>query len=154
MVVKRSGDRVPFDREKVLEGLRSATKNRPVDESQLDELVGAIEERLRSEGADAVTSERIGREVLEGLRELDRGGLPPLRQRLQGLRGPCRLHPRGRPAAQVHRAQARPQLTAAAQAVSSATASPNTSVWRSTSAAVWPATSAPCCGTASAGCRG
>ena len=71
VVVKRSGDRVPFDREKVLEGLRAATKNRPVEEAQLDELVGAIEERLRSEGADVVTSERIGREVLEGLRELD-----------------------------------------------------------------------------------
>ena len=71
VVVKRSGDRVPFDREKVLEGLRAATKNRPVEEAQLDELVGTIEERLRSEGADVVTSERIGREVLEGLRELD-----------------------------------------------------------------------------------
>ncbi len=70
-VVKRSGDRVPFDREKILLGLRAATKNRPVGFPDLERLAGAIEDQLRLEGADVVPSERIGREVLDGLRELD-----------------------------------------------------------------------------------
>jgi transcriptional repressor NrdR len=70
-VVKRSGDRVPFDRAKILGGLRAATKNRPVEERQLEALAAAIEERFRLEGGDLLPSERIGLEVLEGLRELD-----------------------------------------------------------------------------------
>lgn len=70
LVVKRSGERVPFDRSKVIAGLESATKARPVAPAQLEELANAVEEELRLQGGDVPSSE-IGRVVLERLRDLD-----------------------------------------------------------------------------------
>ena len=69
-VVKRSGERVPFDRAKVVAGLVAATKARPVDEGQLEDLANAVEEELRLQGSEVASSE-IGRVVLERLRDLD-----------------------------------------------------------------------------------
>lgn len=70
LVVKRSGQRVPFDRSKIVAGVRAAAKNRPVGDEALDALGSEIEETLRLEGAE-VTSEQIGRAVLDRLRTLD-----------------------------------------------------------------------------------
>jgi len=69
-VVKRGREREPFDRAKLVAGVRAATKNRPVSEVQLEELAQQVEEALRGEGVE-LTSEQIGRAVLERLRELD-----------------------------------------------------------------------------------
>jgi len=69
-VLKRGGQREPFDRVKVVAGVRAATKNRPVSEEQLDTLALEVEESLRHLGAE-VSSQQIGVAVLEGLRELD-----------------------------------------------------------------------------------
>ena len=70
VVLKRSGVREPFDRGKVVAGIRSAAKNRPVDTAGMEALAAEVEERLRIEGNE-VTSERVGRSVLDGLRSLD-----------------------------------------------------------------------------------
>lgn len=70
MVVKRSGDREPYDRTKVILGLMAATKARPVEPAQLEDLATAVEESLRMEGAE-VPSNEVGRSVLERLRDLD-----------------------------------------------------------------------------------
>ena len=70
LVVKRSGDRVPFDRAKIEAGVQSAAKGRPVDAAQMAELAVEVEEILRMEGPE-VPSERIGLAVLDRLRELD-----------------------------------------------------------------------------------
>ncbi len=70
VVVKRSGQRVPFDRNKIVSGIRAAAKNRPVGGEAMDALGVEIEETLRLEGPEAST-ERIGRAVLDRLRELD-----------------------------------------------------------------------------------
>jgi transcriptional repressor NrdR len=70
LVVKRSGAREPFSRAKVVEGVRAATKNRPVEGEQLEALALAVEESVRLDGPE-ITSERIGLAVLERLRELD-----------------------------------------------------------------------------------
>jgi len=69
-VVKRSGDRQPFDRAKVVAGLGAAAKARPVSPEQLDELATAVEEALRLQGSEVASSE-VGRAVLERLRDLD-----------------------------------------------------------------------------------
>jgi transcriptional repressor NrdR len=69
-VLKRSGQREPFDRAKVVAGMRAATKNRPVSEDALDALAQDVEDALRGAGAD-VTSQQIGLAVLERLREVD-----------------------------------------------------------------------------------
>jgi transcriptional repressor NrdR len=70
LVVKRSGDREPFSREKLVAGMQSAAKNRPVTVEQMETLASEVEEAIRSRGGQA-TSEEIGQSVLERLRELD-----------------------------------------------------------------------------------
>src|SRR5437868_2199468 len=70
MVVKRSGDREPFDRSKVVAGVRAATKNRPVGAEAMETLVGEVEEAVRLVGLEA-TSQQIGVAVLDRLRRLD-----------------------------------------------------------------------------------
>lgn len=70
LVVKRSGDREPFDRSKVIAGLVAATKSRPVGPAQLAELAVAVEESARLEGSE-VSTEAVGRAVLDRLREVD-----------------------------------------------------------------------------------
>jgi transcriptional repressor NrdR len=69
-VAKRSGLREPFDRTKIVAGLRAATKNRPVTSDQLEALASSVEDHCRLEGGE-VTSESVGLAVLERLRELD-----------------------------------------------------------------------------------
>lgn len=70
VVVKRSGAAMPFDRQRVVTGLQAAAKNRPLTIEQLETLASDVEEHVRLEGAET-TSERIGRAVLDRLRELD-----------------------------------------------------------------------------------
>jgi transcriptional repressor NrdR len=70
MVVKRSGLREPFDRSKVILGLRSATKNRPVTEAQLDAVAQWVEDAMRESGAEP-TTQQVGLAVLERLSSLD-----------------------------------------------------------------------------------
>ena len=70
VVVKRSGDRESFDADKVIAGLTLATKGRPVEADDLDRVAAAVGEALRAEGNE-VSSDQVGRVVLEHLRELD-----------------------------------------------------------------------------------
>lgn len=69
-VVKRSGDRVPFERRKVEAGVKAAAKGRPLSDDQIAALLDGVEERLRLHGGE-VSSEVIGVSVLDGLRDLD-----------------------------------------------------------------------------------
>jgi len=74
VVVKRSGEREPFAREKVAVGLRLAAKGRPIEADggeALEALITAIEDSVRVGGGPEVTSEAVGRVVLEHLREAD-----------------------------------------------------------------------------------
>jgi transcriptional repressor NrdR len=70
MVVKRSGERQPFDGQKILKGLASAAKGVPVSTEDLELLVDQVEERARVEGPE-VTSEWVGLAVLDRLRAVD-----------------------------------------------------------------------------------
>ncbi len=70
MVVKRSGERQPFDGQKILDGLASAAKGVPVDPDDMELLVDQVEEQARAEGPE-VTSEWVGLAVLERLRVVD-----------------------------------------------------------------------------------
>ncbi len=69
-MVKRSGQRSPFERSKIVTGIRAAAKNRPVSPDALEALGAEIEEALRLEGPE-VSTEQIGRAVLDRLREVD-----------------------------------------------------------------------------------
>ena len=70
VVVKRDGATEPWDREKMVSGIRKALVNRPVTEEQFEALVTKIEERLRRKGPE-ITSQQIGLEVLSNLQKLD-----------------------------------------------------------------------------------
>jgi len=69
-VVKRSGQREPFDRGKLIAGVRAACKNRPVTDEQLQELAQQVEEALRVDTATP-TSQQVGVAVLEQLQSVD-----------------------------------------------------------------------------------
>ena len=70
VVVKRDGTTEPWDREKMVSGIRKALVNRPVTDEQFAALVARVEERLRRKGPE-ITSQRIGLEVLANLQRLD-----------------------------------------------------------------------------------
>lgn len=70
VVVKRSGQREPFDSGKILEGLLAASKGRPVMPDDFESLVVDIEDAARARGSE-ISSEWVGLAVLERLRGLD-----------------------------------------------------------------------------------
>ena len=69
-VVKRNGSREPFERSKVLAGLRSATKNLSIDDAVLESVASEVEEQFRLEGNE-MASDDIGAAVLRRLRSID-----------------------------------------------------------------------------------
>lgn len=69
-VIKRDGVKEPYDREKVVGGIRKSIKNRPVTDAQVQALAERVEETLRRKGPE-VTSQDVGLEVLSHLRRLD-----------------------------------------------------------------------------------
>lgn len=71
LILKRSGVEEPFLRDKVMEGIRRACKNRPVSEAEMAAVVDDVEESMRLDGRRPVPSAEIGREILERLRDLD-----------------------------------------------------------------------------------
>lgn len=71
LIVKRDGRREPFDRHKLLQGIRIACAKRPIAMADIERTVDQIEERLFSLGRAEVRSEVIGEQILEKLKELD-----------------------------------------------------------------------------------
>ncbi len=69
-VRKSDGSRQPFDRSKIVRGVRAAAKGRPVLDEHIEALAESVEETIRMEGSEA-TSARVGHAVLERLREID-----------------------------------------------------------------------------------
>jgi transcriptional repressor NrdR len=71
MVAKRSGRRVPFDRDKLMRSIQVALRKRPVDPERVERLVSGIVRRLESLGESEIKSETIGKLVMEALKMLD-----------------------------------------------------------------------------------
>ena len=72
MVVKKDGRREPFDREKVLAGLRRACEKRPVPTKTLESIVDRVEAMVQESPDREVSTGAIGEFLMERLRELDR----------------------------------------------------------------------------------
>lgn len=70
-VVKRSGRRVPFDRDKLMRSVQIACRKRPVDPERIERMVSGIVRQLESLGEPEITSEQIGESIMEGLKTLD-----------------------------------------------------------------------------------
>ena len=71
MVVKKDGRREPFDRQKILSGLKKACEKRPVSVDLLEAVVGRIEKKIQELGENEVESRIIGEEVMRQLHEVD-----------------------------------------------------------------------------------
>lgn len=71
LVVKKDGRREPFDRMKILGGLRRACEKRPISSEDLERLVDRIERELVETGEKEVASSLVGERIMEALRELD-----------------------------------------------------------------------------------
>lgn len=71
MVLKRSGRRVPFDRDKLMRSIQVALRKRPVDPERVERMVSGIVRRLESLGENEIKSETIGKLVMEALKMLD-----------------------------------------------------------------------------------
>ena len=70
-VVKRSGRRVPFDRDKLMRSVQIALRKRPVDPDRVERMVSTIVRQLESTGESDIPAQTIGNLVMEGLRTLD-----------------------------------------------------------------------------------
>lgn len=71
LVIKKDGRREPFDRMKILSGLRKACQKRPVSEEALENTVSEIEKTLQEKGLKEIPSSIIGEEVMDRLHGLD-----------------------------------------------------------------------------------
>ena len=70
-VLKKSGKRMPFEREKLERSVQMALRKRPVDEEKVERLVSGIVRQLESMGENEIPSESIGKLIMEGLQQLD-----------------------------------------------------------------------------------
>jgi transcriptional repressor NrdR len=71
MVVKKNGEREPYDREKLMRGVRTACYRRPVSAEQLDSLANDVEAALMAMDYQEVQSYVIGDLAMRRLRDLD-----------------------------------------------------------------------------------
>lgn len=71
LVIKKNGNREPYERAKILGGLRSACEKRPISAEDMERIVNAIELKLSESGEKEVPSSRIGEEVMGELSALD-----------------------------------------------------------------------------------
>ena len=69
-VVKKDGEREPFDRDKLARAIGHATRKRDIDADKIDRLISGVQRRLETQG-DEVTSTGIGEAVMAGLKSLD-----------------------------------------------------------------------------------
>lgn len=72
VVLKKSGKKIPFDREKLIRSVLIAMQKRPVDRDKIEQMVSGVIRRLESGGEGEIPSDQIGELVMEGLVELDK----------------------------------------------------------------------------------
>jgi transcriptional repressor NrdR len=70
-IVKRSGRRSPFDREKLIRSISIALRKRPVDPERVERMVSGIVRQLESRGETDIPSHAVGELVMKALKSLD-----------------------------------------------------------------------------------
>ena len=71
VVVKKSGRRVPFDRDKLQRSVAIALRKREVPPERVERMINGVVRQLEAQGEGDVPSDRIGELVMEGLKSLD-----------------------------------------------------------------------------------
>src|SRR3954464_11643907 len=70
-IMKRSGRRTPFDRDKLARSLAIPTRQRPIDPERIERMISAITRQLESMGETELPSSAIGELVMKHLKQLD-----------------------------------------------------------------------------------
>jgi transcriptional repressor NrdR len=70
-VVKKDGDKAPFDRDKVMRSLKIALRKRPVDDDKIERVVNGIQRRLETLGETEIPTKVVGEMIMDNLRDLD-----------------------------------------------------------------------------------
>ncbi|MEC4669592.1 MAG: transcriptional regulator NrdR [Nitrospirota bacterium] len=71
IVVKKDGRREPFDRLKIVSGLKKACEKRPISTATIEAVADRIEKRIQEMGETEVSSRTVGEEVVRELHQLD-----------------------------------------------------------------------------------
>lgn len=71
-VIKRDGTRAPYDRNKMLDGIRHAAYKRPITSEQLERVVDEVEEYLIANFEKEVSTQTIGEKLATVLRRVDK----------------------------------------------------------------------------------
>lgn len=70
-VIKKNGQRVPFDRDKLERSMQIALRKRPVDPERVERVISGIVRRLESSGETDIPADQIGEAVMDALANLD-----------------------------------------------------------------------------------
>jgi transcriptional repressor NrdR len=70
-VVKKDGRREPFDRGKIVSGLKKACEKRPISTATIETVTDRIEKRIQDMGETEIVSTAVGEEVMKELSQLD-----------------------------------------------------------------------------------
>jgi transcriptional repressor NrdR len=70
-VVKKTGQKEPFDRDKLLSSMRIALRKRNVDQDRMERVANSIIRRLESSGESEIQVKTVGEMVMEALHQLD-----------------------------------------------------------------------------------
>ena len=71
MVVKKDGRREPFDRTKILSGLKKACEKRPISVATIEAVTDRIEKRIQEMGETEIPSREVGEQIMKELHNLD-----------------------------------------------------------------------------------
>ena len=71
VVIKKSGRKVAFEREKLARSVYTALRKRSVETESVERMISSIVRQLESSGDSETTSEQIGEYVMDGLKRLD-----------------------------------------------------------------------------------
>ncbi len=70
-VLKNNGDRVSFDRDKLMRSVQIALRKREVEQDRVERMVSGIVRQLETRGEDEIPANELGEMVMENLRILD-----------------------------------------------------------------------------------
>ena len=71
-VIKKDGEKVLFDREKLMRSLRIALRKRPVEDDRIERIVNSIQRRLETLGESEIPTKVVGEMVMDYLADLDK----------------------------------------------------------------------------------
>ena len=71
MVVKKDGRREPFNRDKIIAGIKMSCQKRPVSVTRIEDFVDSLEVYFQELGKKEVESKEVGEKVISSLKEWD-----------------------------------------------------------------------------------